>query len=249
MDRWGDSVETLGGVVWVAERVKFGGYRPEPEVATPSGLTGRRGRSIGEVDTIGPFRDGGLLGSPIMSGSLATKIVALAAACLVLAPLAASAVITFTHLGGHDYIVSHRVKLIGSRGKAVQMVYTKAASLCVAAGYSHYEILDQESEAAQEDDVANASARVRFHFEPGEGRLECRSGAEPTYVEEAASKLARRGLLPPPAPPAAAAPDPAPASDCPAGCSLEQIAAMARSGLTDEQIRAACEASPARSEG
>ena len=78
-------------------------------------------------------------------------------AVLVLIPQAASAIITFTQLDDDVFTVSHRVKLIGSRARATKLVYTKAASLCLAAGYSHYKVLNQESEAAQEDDSANAS--------------------------------------------------------------------------------------------
>lgn len=160
-------------------------------------------------------------------------------AVLVLVPQAAGAVITFTQLDDDVFTVSHRVKLIGSRGRATKMVYTKAASLCVAAGYSHYRVLNQESEAAQEDDSANATVRVRFYQQDGDERSACEKSSDPQYVAEARAKLQKRGYTPPPPEPAAPA---AAAATTSGTCTIEQIAAMARAGLTDEKIRAACAA-------
>jgi hypothetical protein len=167
-------------------------------------------------------------------------------AVLVLTPRAADAIITFTQLDDDVFTVSHRVKLIGSRARA--MVYTKAASLCIAAGYSHYKVLNQESEAAQEDDWANASVRVKLFQQDGDDRIGCEKSAEPGYVAEAREKLMKRGYTPPPAlratAPKLAGEKPATGgAGTPTGtCTLEQIAAMARAGLTDDKIRAACSA-------
>lgn len=111
----------------------------------------------------------------------------------VLAAPAAHAVLTFDQLDDDLFVVSHRVKFIGSRGQAMRLVYTKAASLCEAAGYTYLTILEQESEAEQEHENANASVRVRFHLEDGEDRIDCLRKADPKYVEEAREKLARRG--------------------------------------------------------
>ena len=74
----------------------------------------------------------------------------------------AFAVITFDQLADDIFVVSHRVKGIGSRGQAMRLVYDKTASLCVAAGFEYYAILDQESQATQENESANASIRVQF---------------------------------------------------------------------------------------
>ena len=162
-----------------------------------------------------------------------------------LLPASASAVITFTQLGEGMFVVSHRVKVIGSRGKAMKMVYEKAASLCVAAGYEYYAILDQESQATQEHEAANASARVRFFFEGGDDRIDCRGSANPEYIQDAGRKLTKQGYVwpdPPASPPAGTEAEATAAgtSSCGGSCSLEQVAAMARAGLSDEQIRAAC---------
>lgn len=162
---------------------------------------------------------------------------------LLLLPQAAMAVITFTQLDDDVFIVSHRVKVIGLRGKAQKLVYTKTASLCLAAGFSHMKVLHQESETGQADDAANASIRAQFYFEDGEDRVGCERNADQDYVSQARDKLARQGYR---------SPDPeamkAEAAQSASGatqlgnssCTLEQIAAMARSGLSDEQIRAAC---------
>ena len=161
---------------------------------------------------------------------------------LLLAPQAALAVITFTQLDDDVFVVSHRVKVIGLRGKAMKLVYTKTASLCVAAGFSHMKILEQESETGQVDDSANASIRAQFYFEDGEERVGCERNADPEYIRQAGEKLARQGYRPPePAAaktPAAAATSGTALKD--STCTLEQIAAMARTGLSDEQIRGAC---------
>ena len=163
---------------------------------------------------------------------------------LILLPQAAMAVITFTQLDDDTFVVSHRVKGIGLRGKAMKLVYTKSASLCVAAGFSHMRIIEQESETGQSDDSANASIRAQFYFEDGDERVGCERNSEPEYIEQASAKLAKMGYEPP-------RPSSEPAVQVAQGgsggtalkdgsCTLEQVAAMARTGLTDEQIRAAC---------
>ena len=161
---------------------------------------------------------------------------------LLLAPQVALAVITFTQLDDDVFVVSHRVKVIGLRGKAMKLVYTKTASLCVAAGFSHMKILAQESETGQADDSANASIRAQFYFEDGEERVGCERNADPEYVRQAGEKLAKQGYQPP----APTAPETS-AGAASAGtalegttCTLEQVATMARTGLSDEQIRGAC---------
>ena len=153
-------------------------------------------------------------------------------------PRTAQAVITFTQLDDDVFVISHRVKLIGSRGQATRLVYEKAASLCVAAGYSYFKILDQESNAAQEHDSANASARVQFYQADADERISCEKNASSEYIEQARAKLAKKGYQPPPSP--AAAESRAEEGDGTASCTVEQITAMARAGLSDEQIRAAC---------
>ena len=157
----------------------------------------------------------------------------------LLIPQAAMAVITFTQLDDDVFVVSHRVKILGLRGKAMKLAYTKTASLCVAAGYSHFKILSQESESGQSDDVANASIRAQFYFTDGVERVACERNAEADYIEQASVKLAKMGYQPP---------DPSEAEAAEAQgtavgdgtCTIEQIAGMARSGLSDEQILAAC---------
>ena len=86
------------------------------------------------------------------------KRVGLAIALLLALPQVASAVVTFQQLDGNTFTVSHKVKWIGSRGQAMDLVYEKAASLCIAAGYSHMKILDQESMAAAYSSVAAAAS-------------------------------------------------------------------------------------------
>lgn len=159
---------------------------------------------------------------------------------LFVLPRPALAVITFTQLNDDTFVVSHRVKGFGNRGQAMRLVYEKAASLCVAAGYSHFKLLDQESTASGYYEAANASVRVQFFWEDGDERMGCEENASSTYVGEARTKLASDGYVVPHRTATAEATSPDQAHACPASCTLEQIAAMARAGLLDEQIRAAC---------
>jgi hypothetical protein len=158
------------------------------------------------------------------------------------APETVRAVITFSQLADDIFVISHRVKIIGSRGQAMRLAYTKAASLCVAAGYSHFEILQQESQAGSEYEVANASIRVRFSQVGGGDRLECERSAESQYVDEASTKLAKMGYQPPaPSLPPVAGPPADNSGEAPVGsCTIEQIVAMVRAGLDVDQIKAAC---------
>lgn len=194
----------------------------------------------------------------------ATRVALLTSALLALLAPQARAIITFTQLDATTFSVSHRVKVIGSRAKATQMVYMKASSLCVAAGYAYYQVLDQASAATQQYEAANATLTVRFFPEAGEDRISCQEGADPGYVVEAREKLQRKGYRPPDVEGTAAGPDPPDveagnvageataqatqqatgetSATCLQSCTLEQVAAMARAGLSDEQIKAACEA-------
>lgn len=128
------------------------------------------------------------------------RSILLTTACLLAlaAPTVTHAVITFTQLAGDTFVVSHRVKGLGSRGQAMRLVYTKAASLCVAAGFSHLEIHEQESQASQQYESANASVRVQLFMAGGEGRIDCEMTANPEYVAQARTKLAAKGYRPPP---------------------------------------------------
>ncbi len=162
----------------------------------------------------------------------------LAVLILFLVSQASFAVITFDQLTDDIFVVSHRIKLAGSRGRAMKLVYEKSASLCAAAGFTHYAILDQESAAGQRYEAANASIRIQLFQVTGEGRIDCEKNANPDYVAQAHAKLARRGYVPPD--PATVAAAEAAAAEASSACTVEQITAMVRAGLSDEQIRAAC---------
>lgn len=167
-----------------------------------------------------------------------------ATVALLLISGAAQAVITFTQLDDDVFVVSHRVKVLGLRGKAMKLVYTKTASLCVAAGFSHMKILQQESETGQADDSANASIRAQFFFADGEERVGCERNSDPEYIAQARDKLAKQGYRPPEPEEMAAQSAPSDRAGASGGdrgsCDIPQIAAMARAGLSDEQILAAC---------
>ncbi len=125
------------------------------------------------------------------------KVVGLALIVAFLLPTMAWGALSFTQLDDDMFIISHRIKIIGSRGKAMKMVYTKSSSLCIAAGFSHFKILDQESEAGQQYQAANASIRVQYFLEDDEERISCKRNADPKYVEQAQKKLRKMNYEPP----------------------------------------------------
>jgi len=160
------------------------------------------------------------------------------------APEAGRAVITFSQLSEDVFVVSHRVKFVGSRGQAMRLAYTKSASLCVAAGFRYFRILQQESQAGSEYETANSSIRVKFSMSAGEENLECEKNADPEYIAEAQAKLVKMGYRPPDperhpesGPEAAEGPGGTPTGDC----TIEQIVSMAKAGLEIDQIKAACQ--------
>ena len=164
-------------------------------------------------------------------------VVAVAATAQAQAQHVALAALSFNKLTADTFTVSHSVKLFGGRGVAMEVVYEKAASLCIAAGYSHFEILDQESNAGSEHQPANASIRVRFSQKTGPERIDCQEKSDPKYVDQAKRKLEKQGYQGPAAESELVSEE---AASEAGSCTIEQITAMAKAGLSDEQIEAAC---------
>jgi len=154
-------------------------------------------------------------------------------------PLVASAVLTFQQLDGNTFTISHKVKAFGGRGQAMDLVFEKAASLCIAAGYSHLKIVDQASHAGGGWQSPNATVTVKFFHNEAEDRVACEGKADSKYVEQAKKKLTKRGYEGPiePVEPV----DPSSTLIENSHCTVEQITAMVSAGLSVEQIKAACE--------
>jgi len=150
-------------------------------------------------------------------------------------PQIASAVVTFQQLDGNTFTVSHKVKWIGSRGQAMDLVYEKAASLCIAAGYTHMRILDQETTSAGYYQSANATLTVKLFLETGEGRVDCHPKASDEYIQQAKKKLKKKGYEGP-----IEVLGDEEEAETENQCTVEQITAMVKAGLSDEQIKAAC---------
>lgn len=147
----------------------------------------------------------------------------------------ASAVVTFQQLDGNTFTVSHKVKWIGSRGQAMDLVFEKTASLCIAAGYTHMKILDQETTSAGYYQSANATLTVKLFMETGEGRVECQTKASDEYIQQAKKKLKKKGYEGP-----IEFVNDGDDVETENQCTVEQITAMVKAGLSDEQIKAAC---------
>ena len=166
--------------------------------------------------------------------NVTTRIVLVIVVLLGAAQIA-DAVVTFQQLDDNTFTVSHKVKWIGSRGQAMDLVFEKTASLCVAAGYTHMKILDQETTSAGYYQNANATLTVKFFLETGEGRVECGPKASVEYIEQSKRKLAKKGYAGP-----VPVDDNEEDSEDDNQCTVEQIAAMLKAGLSEEQIKAAC---------
>ncbi len=147
----------------------------------------------------------------------------------------AAATMTFQQLDGNTFSVSHKVKWIGGRGQAMELVYDKAASLCIAAGYTHLELFGQESNAPGYYQSANATLTVKFFQDAGEGRIACDVKATDEYIKQARSKLKKRGYAGPVTPE-----KPVDTQETENICTVEQITMMIEAGFSKEQIEAAC---------
>lgn len=173
-----------------------------------------------------------MVSRPDEEGSETVRKVTWVLILLLAVPQFALATITFHQLDGNTFTISHYVKWVGGRGQAMDLVYEKAASLCIAAGFTHLVIVEQESD---KHGVANATVTVQFFQEDGEGRVDCDVKASQEYITEAANKLDKQGYR---GPTKVDVPDEAQVTDN--TCTVEQITAMSRVGLTDNQIKAAC---------
>lgn len=154
-------------------------------------------------------------------------------------PQAALAVLTFEQLDANTFSVSHQVKGFGGRGQAMELVYEKAASLCVAAGYKYMEVIGQESHAGGAWQSPNATVTIKFFSEGGGERIGCELKASDEYVIQATKKLASRGYSGP-----VEAETPTEVTVRNDGevnhCTVAQITAMVNAGLSENQIKAAC---------
>lgn len=156
-------------------------------------------------------------------------------AVMFLVPATAFAVLTFYMIDQNTFTVSHQVKGFGGRGVAMDVVYEKAASLCIAAGYTHLVVLSQESNSGGQNESANATVNVQFFQETGEGRIACQEKATERYIQQATKKLRQQDYTGPPAIDASGEAETAKNS-----CTVEQITAMSKAGMTNNQIKAAC---------
>ena len=103
------------------------------------------------------------------------------------------AFVTFGQLDSNTFTVSHMVKGIGNKGKATRQAYEKAASVCVAAGYSHLKFVNEQADGTTYGGVPNATVTFKLFNEPSDDRIECAYSASPEHVVAVKKKLAKRG--------------------------------------------------------
>ena len=128
---------------------------------------------------------------------------------LVALPVPASADVKFTKLAENQFVVHHRkLTKIGAEAKATRTAYKEAASICIAAGYTHMEIKDlnvgerTHGGALGGGRGASADIRIKLYQDPEEGiveekdLIECKPLADPIKVEKAKKKLAKQAKQP-----------------------------------------------------
>ena len=132
---------------------------------------------------------------------LHSTLIALAAFLLASPTLAD---VKFTQLSDNQFIVHHRKQtLFGAEAKAMKTAVAEAASLCIAAEYTHMELKDQNVGERQYGGVfgggrgASADLRIKLYTDPDEDKidekdlLECKPLANDKKVAVAKRKLAR----------------------------------------------------------
>lgn len=116
-----------------------------------------------------------------------------------------AAALKFAKLTDNQFIIHHQKGMSFGSGetKATKTAYTKAASVCIAAGFTHFEVQDLSISGAVAAGAygggrpAAADLRVKFYTNPAaalaeeKSLLECQSMADPEYIELAKVKLAK----------------------------------------------------------
>ena len=129
---------------------------------------------------------------------------AMAVAIFAAIPTPAHADVKFTKLSDTQYVVHHRKNsYLGAEAKAMKTAYKEAASICVAAGYTHLEIKEQNVGERHYGGFwgggrgASADVRIKLYMEPDEEAveekdlIECQPLSDPKKVKVAKKKLAR----------------------------------------------------------
>lgn len=132
------------------------------------------------------------------------KAPALAIGCLLLVASVAGADIKYTRLSDTQFVVHHRkLTKFGAEAKATKTAYAEAASICIAAGFTHMEVKDLnvgEREFGGEwggGRGASADLRIKLYQEPDEATIdekdlvECGPLSDPVKIQRAKEKLDR----------------------------------------------------------
>lgn len=119
------------------------------------------------------------------------------------APTLLQADIKFTRLSANQFIVHHRKHtLVGAEAMATKTVFAEAASICVAAQYTHFEVQDLNIGERKKGPLlggrrgASADVRVKFYRDPSEETVSekdliaCAPLSDPAKVPLARRKLA-----------------------------------------------------------
>ena len=96
----------------------------------------------------------------------------------------------FTRLDETHYLVSHTVgHEFGSSNKVAKMLYIKVASLCVAAGFKHFEVKNRDIVPPRGGWTARGTVEVELHLVKNEDSIECKELAEERYIKQAKKEL------------------------------------------------------------
>ncbi len=120
----------------------------------------------------------------------------------------------FTRLAEDQFVISHRKQSVfGGQAKAMKTLHKEVAAMCIAAGFTHFEVTSQKGgqrqlkgggfgrfgrslsggiggSVAGRGRGASATIQAKFHKEDGEDLIDCAGLADPKKVEKAKKKLA-----------------------------------------------------------
>lgn len=123
-------------------------------------------------------------------------------ALLLASPAQLAADIRFTRLGEDQFLVHHRKKtLLGAEAKATRTAYAEAAAVCLAAGFTHMKVKNQNVGERMHGGWfgggrgASADLRIEVYKDPDKQTVDdldliaCEPLADPKKVEQAKRKL------------------------------------------------------------
>ena len=121
---------------------------------------------------------------------MARRAYVLGGAIFLIAGIASSTT-RIQQIAPNRFLVTHQKQsALGGQGKALRKSYEKAASLCTAAGYKWFEIVETQSKGRGWASRAGATLDIKVYQEQkNEDQLSCETLANPEEVPNLVEKL------------------------------------------------------------